>query len=203
MAAISFIERSSAASAGYFRYIGVIVAIRNLWTQFQFEQLKLLQGTTIGDSASEVRARAALADLAQNYCTQLDSIAAGEGETWREEFKASLTELGNLSRSRLTEVETQLKAHAQEMKQIADKQAADKPVFVNLTIDGDFDGQATIYVDGSEKTKTKLKTLALGAIAPGQRVFRVTAQKSGVALEAEKAMLAEADKPSDLSIKLA
>jgi hypothetical protein len=207
MAAISFVERSSAAANGYFRHISVIVAIRNLWTQFQFEQLKLLQGTTVGDPASVARARAGLAELAQNYCTQLDSIAAGEGETWRDEFKASLTELGTLSQSRLTEVETQLKAQRDEIKHMTDKQAeakaAEKPVFVNLTIAGDFEGEATIFVDGSEKTRTKLKALALGAIVPGQRVFRVVAQKAGGRLEAEKAEQVEPGKPTDVTITLA
>lgn len=205
MAVISFVERSSAAAAGYFRHIGVIVSIRNLWTQFQFEQLKLLQKTKAG-GISEAEARAALAALAQDYCVQLDSIAAGEGETWREEFKASLTELGNLSQTRLTEVETQLKAQRAELKQVADKRAqaraAEKPVMVKLTVAGGFDGEAIVYVDGTENTRTKLKTLTLGEIAPGRRVFRVVAQKAGTRLEAEQAEQIEPGKPSDVVITL-
>ncbi|WP_242122130.1 hypothetical protein [Sphingomonas lacusdianchii] len=207
MAAISFIERSSGSASGYFRHIGVIISIRNLWTQFQFEQLRLLQAVDPQDASAPARTRAALIDLAQEYCSKLDALAAGEAETWRDEFKASLTELGNLSQTRLTSVEKQLKDQRAEMQQLTQRQReardAEKPVHVNLTIVGAFDGEATIYVDGSERTKTKLKSLALGQITPGQRVFRVVAQSGGAPREAEKAIHVKPGEPSELSITLA
>lgn len=86
---------------------------------------------------------------------------------------------------------------------LSQARAAEKPAYVNLTIAGDFHGDATIFIDGVETAKTKLKSLALGAVAPGERVFGVVAQKGSVRLEAEKALLVKSAEAADLSITVA
>ena len=85
---------------------------------------------------------------------------------------------------------------AADAKTVAEKAAADaraaaksaedaaKPGALNLTIDGDFDDQVAILVDGVEVATSHGKTIALEHVWPGPRKLSVRAKEGAKQLEA-------------------
>ena len=95
MGAISFYERGTDKTTAYFRHLGIILAIRDLWTRVQFEFLKelIVLKSAADPKAAEAVARERIRALAQAFCNDLDKVATGELTDWRTEFLTSLSEL--------------------------------------------------------------------------------------------------------------
>ena len=151
MGAISFYEKGTDKTTTYFRHLGIILAIRDLWTKVQFEFLKEL--IVLKDAAdrktAEVVARERIRVLAEAFCNDLNKITTGEltelsvrlrflhllnkvatGELteWRTEFLASLSELEAAAKKGTDDVTKQIQetVRAAETAAIDAKAAAEK-----------------------------------------------------------------------------
>jgi len=204
MGAISFYEKGTDKTTAYFRQLGIILAIRDLWTKVQFEFLKELMvlKSTADPKAGEAVARERIRALAEAFCNDLDKVATGELADWRTEFLASLSELEAAAKKGSEDITTQIQdvlktaeKAATDAKVSAEKAAADaraaaktaeeagKPGALNLALSGDFDEQVFISVDGVEVTRSSGKTIAIDRVVPGLRKISAHAKKGGKDLE--------------------
>ena len=204
MGAISFYEKGTDKTTAYFRQLGIILAIRDLWTKVQFEFLKELMvlKSAADPKAGEAVARERIRALAQAFCNDLDKVATGELADWRTEFLASLSELEAAAKKGSEDVTTQIQEvlktaekAATDAKASAEKAAADaraaaktaeeagKPGALNLALSGDFDDQVLISVDGLEVARSSGKTIAVDRVVPGLRKISAHAKKGGKDLE--------------------
>src|SRR5262245_23249486 len=204
MGAISFYEKGTDKTTAYFRQLGIILAIRDLWTKVQFEFLKELMvlKSAADPKAGEAVARERICALAEGFCNDLDKVATGELADWRTEFLASLSELEAAAKKGSEDVTTQIQEvlktaekAATDAKVSAEKAAADartaaktaeeagKPGALNLALSGDFDDQVLISVDGVEVTRSSGKTIAIDRVVPGLRKISAHAKKGGKDLE--------------------
>jgi hypothetical protein len=204
MGAISFYEKGTDKTTAYFRELGIILAIRDLWTKVQFEFLKELMvlKSAADPKAGEAVARERIRALAEAFCNDLDKVATGELADWRTEFLASLSELEAAAKKGSEDVTTQIQEvlktaekAATDAKASAEKAAADaraaaktaeeagKPGALNLALSGDFDAQVLISVDGVEVARSSGKTIAVDRVVPGLRKISAHAKKGGKDLE--------------------
>ncbi len=204
MGAISFYEKGTDKTTAYFRQLGIILAIRDLWTKVQFEFLKELMvlKSAADPKAGEAVARERIRALAEAFCNDLDKVATGELADWRTEFLVSLSELEAAAKKGSEDVTTQIQEvlktaekAATDAKVSAEKAAADaraaaktaeeagKPGALNLALSGDFDDQVLISVDGVEVARSSGKTIAVDRVVPGLRKISAHAKKGGKDLE--------------------
>ena len=204
MGAISFYEKGTDKTTAYFRQLGIILAIRDLWTKVQFEFLKELMvlKSAADPKAGEAVARERIRALAEAFCNDLDKVATGELADWRTDFLASLSELEAAAKKGSEDVTTQIQEvlktaekAATDAKVSAEKAAADaraaaktaeeagKPGALNLALSGDFDDQVLISVDGVEVARSSGKTIAVDRVVPGLRKISAHAKKGGKDLE--------------------
>jgi len=204
MGAISFYERGTDKTTAYFRHLGIILAIRDLWTTVQFEFLKelIVLKSAADPTAGEAVARERIRALAQAFCNDLDKAATGELTDWRTEFLASLSELEAAAKKGSEDVTMQvqdaLKAAekaAMDARATAEKAAADareaakaaeeagKPGALNLAVSGDFDDQVLISVDGVEVARSSGKAIAIDRIVPGLRKISAHAKRGSKDVE--------------------
>jgi len=204
MGAISFYEKGTDKTTTYFRHLGIILAIRDLWTKVQFEFLKEL--IVLKDAAdqktAEVVARERIRALAEAFCNDLNKITTGELTEWRTEFLASLSELEAAAKKGTEDVTKQIQETARaaenaatDAKAAAEKAAADaraaaktaeeasKPGALNLTLSGDFDDEVLISVDDIEMARSRGKTIALERVVPGLRKVSAHAKKGAKDVE--------------------
>jgi hypothetical protein len=210
MGAISFYEKGTDKTSSYFRHLGIILAIRDLWTKVQFEFLKEL--TVLKSAAdpktAETVARERIGALAEAFCNDLNKVATGELTEWRTEFLASLSELESVAKKGSEDVTKQIQEalHAAEQaatdaKAAAEKAAGDakaaaktaeeaaKPGAINLTLSGDFDDQVLISVDGIEVARSRGKAIALERLVPGLR--KISAHAKRDAKDVETALMVD------------
>jgi hypothetical protein len=204
MGAISFYEKGTDKTTTYFRHLGIILAIRDLWTKVQFEFLKeLIVLKDAGDrKAAEAVARERIRALAEAFCNDLNKITTGELTEWRTEFLASLSELEAAAKKGTDDVTKQIQETvrvaekaATDAKAAAEKAAADakaaaktaeeasKPGALNLTLSGDFDDEVLISVDDIEVAHSRGKTIALERVVPGLRKISAHAKKGAKDVE--------------------
>jgi len=221
MGAISFYEKGTDKTTTYFRHLGIILAIRDLWTKVQFEFLKEL--TVLKDAAdpktAEVVARERIRALAEAFCNDLNKITTGELTEWRTEFLASLSELEAAAKKGTEDVTKQIQETvraaqnaATDAKAAAEKAAADaraaaktaeeasKPGALNVTLSGDFDDEVLISVDDTEVARSRGKTIALERVVPGLRKISAHAKKG--AKDVETALIVDV-KPGLQRVELA
>jgi hypothetical protein len=200
MGAISAFDKWTDRTTTYFRHVGVLLSIRDLWTKLQFEVLKEL--TALGkttDDAAVLATRQRIQLLAEAFCTDVDKISNTEQAEWRTELLASLSELEAVAKQGVDTatagIQASIKAAAKsadEAKAAAEKSLAaakiatdaGRPGSVNLTIAGDFDGEVEISVDGKEAAKSAGKTIALEHVTTGIRKVTARALKGTKVLEA-------------------
>src|SRR5260221_14436157 len=95
MGAISFYEKGTDKPTTYFRHLGIILAIQDLWTKVQFEFLKEL--IVLKDAAdrktAEAVARERITALAEAFCNDVNKITTGELTEWRTGFLAPPSQL--------------------------------------------------------------------------------------------------------------
>jgi hypothetical protein len=187
MAAVSFFERSAEGSGHYFRTILARLAIRDLWTGYQFKdaeiQLSIAKPPT--DPTELLAAKQRWLDTAQQYCTDLEAIATKELTEWRGAFQTSLTELSSAAKTGLAAAQTALsdavkadvadaKAAAEEAKRAAEAaKAAAKPASLNLTVANAPGGEAIVTIDGRIAARGPDRTFALASLAQGEHSLRV------------------------------
>ena len=204
MGAISFYEKGTDKTTTYFRHLGIILAIRDLWTKVQFEFLKEL--IVLKDAAdrktAEAVARERIRALAEAFCNDMNKITTGELTEWRTEFLASLSELEAAAKKGTDDVTKQVQetvraaeTAATDAKAAAEKAAADaraaaktaeeasKPGALNLTLSGDFDDEVLISVDDIEVARSRGKTIALERVVPGLRKVSAHAKKGAKDVE--------------------
>jgi hypothetical protein len=204
MGAISFYEKGTDKTTTYFRHLGIILAIRDLWTKVQFEFLKEL--IVLKDAAdrktAEAVARERITALAEAFCNDVNKITTGELTEWRTEFLASLSELEAAAKKGTDDVTKQIQetvrvaeTAATDAKAAAEKAAADaraaaktaeeasKPGALNLTLSGDFDDEVLISVDDIEVARSRGKTIALERVVPGLRKVSAHAKKGAKDVE--------------------
>jgi hypothetical protein len=204
MGAISFYEKGTDKTTTYFRHLGIILAIRDLWTKVQFEFLREL--IVLKDAAdrktAEIVARERTRVLAEAFCNDLNKITTGELTEWRTEFLASLSELEAAAKKGTDDVTKQVQEMvraaenaATDAKAAAEKAAADaraaaktaeeanKPGALNLTLSGDFDDEVLISVDDIEVARSRGKTIALERVVPGLRKVSAHAKKGAKDVE--------------------
>ncbi len=182
MGAVLFYEKITDATSAYFRHLGVILLIRDLWTKLQFELLKQFRSLKPGDAVSEAAVKEQICVLAEAFCRDLDKLASTELAQWQTEFMASLSELEAAARKGSDDATKQLgeavkaieKATADALK--AAEEAA-KPAYVKLKIQGDFDGKVTILVDDAQVAESHLRDIVLDRLRPGYRKFEARAKK--------------------------
>jgi hypothetical protein len=198
MGAISFYEKGTDKTTAYFRHLGIILAIRDLWTKVQFEFLKELMvlKSAADPKTAEAVARERIRALAEAFCNDLNKVATGELTEWRTEFLASLSELESVAKKGSEDVAKQIQEvleaaekAATDAKTAAEKAAGDakaaaktaeeaaKPGALNLTLSGDFDDQVLVSVDGIEVARSRGKTIALERVVPGLRKISAHAKK--------------------------
>jgi hypothetical protein len=199
MGAISFYEKGSDKTTSYFREVATILAIRDLWTKFQFAVLKELLGVSgTTDPTTITAARDRICTLAESFCADVDKLATGELAEFRTEFLASLADFDEVSRKGRDEISKQIaegaklaeKAAADAAKAAADAAAAlkaaenaAKPGFLNLTITGDFDDEVAVMIAGVERARSRGKTLVVDQVAPGLTKVAAQAKEGQKVLE--------------------
>jgi hypothetical protein len=204
MGAISFYEKGTDKTTTYFRHLGIILAIRDLWTKVQFEFLKelIVLKDAADRKAAEAVARERIRVLAEAFCNDLNKITTGELTEWRTEFRASLSELEAAAKKGTDDVTKQVQetvraaeTAATDAKAAAEKAAADaraaaktaeeanKPGALNLTLSGDFDDEVLISVDDIEVARSRGKTIALERVVPGLRKVSAHAKKGAKDVE--------------------
>ncbi len=204
MGAISFYEKGTDKTTTYFRHLGIILAIRDLWTKVQFEFLKelIVLKDAADRKAAEAVARERIRALAEAFCNDLNKITTGELTEWRTEFLASLSELEAAAKKGTDDVTKQIQetvraaeTAATDAKAAAEKAAADaraaaktaeeasKPGALNLTLSGDFDDEVLISVDDIEVARSRGKTIALERVVPGLRKVSAHAKKGAKDVE--------------------
>jgi hypothetical protein len=204
MGAISFYEKGTDKTTTYFRHLGIILAIRDLWTKVQFEFLRelIVLKEAVDRKTAEVVARERIRALAEAFCNDLNKITTGELTEWRTEFLASLSELEAAAKKGTDDVTKQIQetvrlaeTAATDAKAAAEKAAADaraaaktaeeagKPGALNLTLSGDFDDEVLITVDDIEVARSRGKTIALERVVPGLRKISAHAKKGAKDVE--------------------
>ncbi len=194
MGAVSFFVKESGETSSYLRSLVVLQAIRDRWTKFEFDYLRFVAATKPGDAAGEQAATDRLLDLVASFCTDLDKIATGELTEWRTEFLASLADIDAAARKGTDDTQKLLqdmRAATDALRKKAEEAAAAaaaaaEPAKVNLTIQGDFEGQAVVSVDGHEMCRASLASVALPPLLPGIRRIQIRASKDGKGLEAAR-----------------
>jgi hypothetical protein len=77
-------KRRPTRPTSYFRHVGIILVIRDLWTRIQFEILKEL--TTVESAAdktaAEPAARERIRVLAEAFCNDMNKASTGELTEW-------------------------------------------------------------------------------------------------------------------------
>ena len=176
-----------------------------MWRQLFLDRLRReLQQLVASRMAIEiVDPRERLRALVEALMTELNKASSTELGEFKAEFLASLSALDDAAKkgtedatSRLQEIAKAAEKAATEAKAAAEKVAGEakamakavedaaKPGALNVTVTGDFDGQVTISIDGTERVRNTGKILAIDKVPPGLRTLNARAQKWTKDLEA-------------------
>jgi hypothetical protein len=203
MGSISFYDRAAGRTASYFRHLGIIFAVRDLWTTFQFAILKetlALKASSGAETDSTARER--VNALAQAFCSDLNKASSGEFGEWRTDFIAALKALEAASKAGTEDVSQRLRSIAEEAERQASeaKAAAEaarsaakavapaEPGFINVRIVSDFDEEVVVSVDGTVRVASRGSELVLERVPPGPRTIAASATQGGIGKGAARAI---------------
>lgn len=193
MAGISFYERSLNLAAAYFRSVGILIGMRDIWTRLQFELLAELRAATVGGADVEVPARDRMAALAQAAWSDMEALTRGEQENWQGEVLASLKDLATAAEGGRGTVETRLTQMEKDAAAAATARAdrttaaarAKAPALLTVTLSGDFAGRAEVLIDEQPVADTQTAEVALKPRPAGPVHLSATARDSaGTPLQA-------------------
>lgn len=177
VSAFSLWSNLMGAVAGYFRSVETILALRDLWTAYEFDHAALLAKAKDGD---HVAIRAELMSGAQTLVAAMDVLARTELGDWRGEINTSFSQLAAAAKDGAASAEQRLKAEFD--KRIAKLEDARKSL-TTLDIRGEFVGEIEIALDDDVGVRTGERRYALPAMAPGPHRLRISGKdKDGKSL---------------------
>lgn len=120
MSAMLIFERLTESSGGYFRAAETVVAIRDLWTAYQFGDIARSAVEPAKDGSVEIeRWRAPI----ETFCTSLDAIVGKEMTAWQTAYRETAKLLSDTADSGLQSVITEIKAAAEAAAKEAKEKA--------------------------------------------------------------------------------
>jgi hypothetical protein len=182
MGAILIYERATDTTGSYFRYILAILTLRDLWTKLEFEVLKELEKAKKANDATtaEQSARDQILALAEAYCVDVDKVTTTEATEWRTAFQASMGALEEVakkgSENVLRRIEENVKAAEKAATEARATAESLRPGQMNVSIKGNFEGEVTLLVDGTEAARSSARSIGLGDIRVG--VHKIVARSS-------------------------
>jgi hypothetical protein len=189
MGAIVFYERATDTTGSYFRYVIVILSFRDLWTKLEFEVLKELEKVKKATDATtaEQLARDQIFALAEAYCADVDKVTTTEATEWRMAFQASMGALAEAAKKGSDDVLKRIEENAKAAEKAASdaKAVVDslRPGQLNVSIKGNFDGEVTLLVDGTEVARSSGKSIGLKNIQVGEHLIMARSSAGGKPLE--------------------
>jgi len=172
MTALSFYESATANSSAYFRSNAIIVAFRDLWEQYEFDQVGILAEWAAG--ADPVATKTELLATARALIAAMDTLSRTELDDWRGEVQTSLAQLAAIGKEGLASVKIELRAEYDQ--RLAKLEEAAKRAYVTLTINGDFVGEAELTIDGKQTIHTAQRQIALPEMTPGPHGIKASAK---------------------------
>lgn len=177
VSALSLWTNLMGAIAAYFRSLETILALRDLWTTYEFEHAALLARAAGGDATAT---RAELMSGAQALVVAMDMLARTELGDWRGEINTSFSQLAAAAKDGVASAEQRLKDEFD--KRLAKLEDARKSL-ATLDIRGEFVGDVEIAIDDGTGVTTGERRYALPAMPPGPHRLRISgADKDGKAL---------------------
>lgn len=182
MGAILIYERATDTTGSYFRYILAILTLRDLWTKLEFEVLKELEKVKKASDATnaEQLARDQILALAEAYCADVDKVTTTEATEWRTAFQASMGALEEAAKKGSEDVLSRIEENVKAAEKAATdaKATADslRPGQINVSINGNFEGEVMLLVDGTEAARSAAKSIGLGDVRVG--VHKIVARSS-------------------------
>ncbi|GAA0303543.1 hypothetical protein GCM10009087_11740 [Sphingomonas oligophenolica] len=179
MSAMSFWETATAGTQAYFRQLQVIMAIRDLWTQFEFDMIKALRDKLTG-ATSEEAAKTAIMTLAQTLVAAIDTLAQGELEQFRQEFQKSIASLQATGATGMDSLK-------QAIKDEVDKNLNDaKKAYATITVTGAV-APVQVILDDAQPFSSQSLSFTLPPVAPGTHRLQLSAKDAaGKVLEGSK-----------------
>ena len=196
MAVLSLIDRGIEGSGSYFRAIASIMAIRDQWTAYQFDEL----AATLKKDASEEEvgaARTLRIERARALCAAVDAISSKEIGEWKGAYETSVKSLADTAASGVEAMSGKFDAAIAAFKQEAAKRAADEaeaaksatPAAINLAISGEAKGAAKVWIDGQLRGEGDHRSFAFTGLTRGPHVLKVTLSGEGATRTAERAFV--------------
>ncbi len=185
LGALAMFQRVRDSASSYFRSVTTIIAIRDLWTKFQFAFLNEELKSQSQEELENPKTRERFLKLASTFCDNLADITNKDILEWKEEFISSMAEVETLAKEGRAETEKQVTSIIEQVRETTKKmekaaeqaKAAIEPALVNVTINGEFDNEVIISVNEKVVARKETKSFAISAIAPGDALIEATAKK--------------------------
>ena len=184
MSAVLLYERLTEGSGGYFRAVATVVAIRDLWTAYDFDEIGRSLAPASPDPAAEMeRWRAPI----ETFCKALDGIVANELVAWQAAYQATARLRDGAAdeglRHAVIELKTSAEAAASAARADAQKaeeatraaSAARLTATLNLSLGSAVtQGSAIILLDGAEQSKGRnQRSFSISGLSQGIHHIRV------------------------------
>lgn len=180
MTALSFYESATAGSAAYFRGNTIREALRDLWTNYEFDQAAILAKTSTGGDADAIKPE--LLATARALAAAMDTLARNELNDWRGEVQTSLTQLAAVGKEGLAAMQAQLKADYDARLAKLEEDAKSK-AYLTLQVNGAAVGDIDVTIDEGRPVRTPDRSIALPELKAGPHQIRVSGKdKDGTAL---------------------
>lgn len=179
MTALSFWQTATANASAYFRSTDIILALRDLWSQYEFDQQAIFAKLP---SSDETAIRAELLATARALAAAMDTLARTELGEWRGEVQTSLTQLAAVGKEGLTAMQAQLKADY-DVRLAKLEEDAKAKAYLTLQVNGAAVGEVDVTIDDGRPIRTPDRSIALPELKAGPHQIRVSGKdKDGTAL---------------------
>jgi len=184
MSASLLYERLVEGAGGYFRATTTVVAIRDLWSSYQFADIGRALAPPSADPESEIKR---WLDPAHEFCKALDAIVAAEMIEWKGAYQETSKLRGEVAETGLKTAIGELKASAEAAAASAKDSAknaedaakaaagAKAPASLNLSLGSSVSaGEVVIRIDGAEaKRGVNQSSFSITKLAQGEHHIRV------------------------------
>jgi hypothetical protein len=186
MSAALLYERLIEGSGGYFRAMAAVIAIRDLWTAYQFADIGRSLAPPDSDAVKEIeRWRAP----AETFCKELDLIVANELTSWKTAYQNVANFRYETAQNGMANVLKEIKASAEAAADAATKAedtaktaaSAHAPAILDLSLGTAMpEGSVVIKIDGKEVVRgTNQNTFSITSLKQGEHHVRVEFMRSG------------------------
>jgi len=184
MSASLLFERLVEGSGGYFRATATVVAIRDLWSSYQFAEIGRSLAPQSSDPDVEIKR---WLDPAREFCKALDAIVAAEMTEWKGAYQETSKLRSETAETGLKTALGELKASA-EAAAVSAKEAAKSaeeasksaagakaPASLNLDLGSSaLAGEVVIWIDGVEANRGRNQAnFAITKLAQGEHHLRI------------------------------